>query len=542
MKVEVISSKGCSKLLVGFTSAMPSIRGFQMDTAASPAVSSSGSQSGLGSNDAPFSGLVICVTGLSKEARKQVMEATERLGGNYSPDLHPQCTHLVVQSFGGRKFEHALKHGSTNGLFIVSLGWFVESVKRNVRLNESLYGVKNMKNYDNRIDELSRIMGFTGAENSCLPPGIHNPKKPGITEESKPWYSERVNHRDLDSNTLSGHTVYVDSDISADLRNKVIDIAIKEGATLTSKWFVGCSATGVVCEGTSVGRYLGHCSNLITPSWMMKTAKDKEAQGFVHLSIDLARQLASLLDNCQNSVMKKATRENENLGCEQQSYLNKRSLKERQQIVEFAKNAARDRRVRKMQTCQTPIKPITPVCLLDSICWLVSEPTSSAYLYTDTLCSDDGQTPLFYDAKVDGKESKASFACLTRPLTEREKNQLIFMGHFLTILFPIDRFAEMGLSSRTFFSHEGFTCLKVLDHIYEFYQENMSASEIDTAIHTDSRHADRLRSIYASKDSGECGVVEFKRIEFLGSRGHFEMLKRVNGDNNSNVYELLIRS
>lgn len=31
------------------------------------------------------------------EARKQVMEATGRLGGQYSPHLHPQCTHLVVQ-------------------------------------------------------------------------------------------------------------------------------------------------------------------------------------------------------------------------------------------------------------------------------------------------------------------------------------------------------------------------------------------------------------------------------------------------------------
>lgn len=31
------------------------------------------------------------------EARKQVMEATEKLGGQYSPHLHPQCTHLVVQ-------------------------------------------------------------------------------------------------------------------------------------------------------------------------------------------------------------------------------------------------------------------------------------------------------------------------------------------------------------------------------------------------------------------------------------------------------------
>ncbi|KAI4376458.1 hypothetical protein MLD38_014218 [Melastoma candidum] len=96
-RVEVISSKGCSKLLLGFTSTMPSVRGFQMDPTSSPMVSSSGSQSGLRSNDAPFSGLVICVTGLSKEARKQVMEATERLGGKYSSDLHPECTHLVVQ-------------------------------------------------------------------------------------------------------------------------------------------------------------------------------------------------------------------------------------------------------------------------------------------------------------------------------------------------------------------------------------------------------------------------------------------------------------
>lgn len=31
------------------------------------------------------------------EARKQVKEATERLGGQYSPHLHPHCTHLVVQ-------------------------------------------------------------------------------------------------------------------------------------------------------------------------------------------------------------------------------------------------------------------------------------------------------------------------------------------------------------------------------------------------------------------------------------------------------------
>lgn len=66
--------------------------------------------------------------------------------------------------------------------------------------------------------------------------------------------------------------------------------------------------------------------------------------------------------------------------------------------------------------------------------------------------------------------------------------------------------------------------------------------EIGAAIHTDSRHADRLRSVYSSKETAEHGYVFFKRIDFLGSRNSFEMLKRVSGDNNSNVYELLIRA
>lgn len=58
-----------------------------------------------------------------------------------------------------------------------------------------------------------------------------------------------------------------------------------------------------------------------------------------------------------------------------------------------------------------------------------------------------------------------------------EKSELIFKNHFLTILFPIDRFSEIGPSSRTFFSHDGFTCLQVLDHIHAFYQvqENLQA-------------------------------------------------------------------
>ena len=78
--------------------------------------------------------------------------------------------------------------------------------------------------------------------------------------------------------------------------------------------------------------------------------------------------------------------------------------------------------------------------------------------------------------------------------------------------------------------------------MFTLWQDNMSVRKIEAAIHTDSRHADRLRSVYFSRETSECGYVVFKWIDFLGSRKSFEVLKRVSGDNNSNVYELLVRA
>ncbi|KAH9653033.1 brct domain-containing DNA repair protein-related [Citrus sinensis] len=478
-RVEVVSSKGCSRLFLGSVPSLRRLRGgVQSFESMSPASSSLASDSVLPAN-APFSGLVICVTGLSKEARKQVMEATERLGGH----------------FGGRKFEHALKHGSRNGLYIVTLGWFVDSVRRNVRLSESLYTVKSIDEHGMHLDKLNRLVGFAGTENSCLPAGIYEAKQFNATGKH-----ERDSNRSMNS-TLSGCSMYVDSDVSEELRNKVFEAAANEGATLVNQWFVGCGASYVVCEEDSVQKYMGHSNNLVTPVWVLKTAKEKHVQRLVHISADLARQVGMMLENIQNGIAR--------------------------------------------ETCQTPIRPLTPSSLLDSICWSISEPTSTASIYTDSFSGEDvneHHPSVFFDAEADGKDSEASFANLTRMLTESEKSELIFKNHFLTILFPVDRFAEMGPSSRTYFSDNGFTCLQVLDYIYEFYQESMSAHEVESAIHTDSRHSDRLRAVYASKETAECGYVTFRRIEFLGSRKSFEMLKRVSGDNNSNVYELLLRA
>lgn len=47
---------------------------------------------------------------------------------------------------------------------------------------------------------------------------------------------------------------------------QVVEAAAREGAKLVEQWFVGSGASHVVCEGTSVQRYLGHSSNIITVS------------------------------------------------------------------------------------------------------------------------------------------------------------------------------------------------------------------------------------------------------------------------------------
>ncbi|KAK8513693.1 hypothetical protein V6N13_002421 [Hibiscus sabdariffa] len=530
-KVEVINSKGCSRLFVGFSSSVPSFRSFQSLEPMSPAPTSLGSQPLTDRSPAPFSGLVICVTGLSKEARKQVMEATERLG---EKEIVMLCLNISY-SFSGRKFEHALKHGSRNGLFLVKLGWFVDSVKKNVRLSESLYRVKGIGEHVTLEAELNWFAESSASESSCLPASFHVAKKIDMREKPHAQFSTRVPNRSMNL-IFSGHTMYIDSDVSDELRNKVLEVASKEGAAVVDRWFVGCSASHVVCEGNSIHRYIGHSNNIVTPLWVLKTANDRSLQRLVRMSADLARQIGTLLENARNAIENNAANSTQYT----RSIRSNATREERQRIVHSAKTGVRNRRSRRMQTCSTPKNPISPTSLLEPVCWSISEPTSTASLFTDSLSSEDvsEHQSVFFDANGDGKDSEASFTNLTRSLTESEKNELIFKNNFLTILFPIDRFSEMGPSARTYFSGNGFTCLQVLDYIYAFYQEDMSIDEIKAAIHTDSRYADRLRSAY------ERGYMTFKRIDFLGSRKSFEMLKRVGGDNSSssNVYEVLIRA
>lgn len=90
-----------------------------------------------------------------------------------------------------------------------------------VRLSETLYSVKSVGDSGSRIEELHRTRGITGAEKSCLPASIQEAKKLEKGEESRLLSSGRECQRSVDLMNLSGQSVYLDSDISAELQNKV---------------------------------------------------------------------------------------------------------------------------------------------------------------------------------------------------------------------------------------------------------------------------------------------------------------------------------
>lgn len=555
---QIVYSMGCSKLGLSLPTTSIFGGGHKSTVPMSPATASADLH--MQKSPGPFAGLIICVTGLSKEARKQVQAATERMGGHYSPDLHPQCTHLVVQSFAGRKFEHALKHGLRRGLFVVTLAWFVSCVRHNARLDESVYSVNSVVHPGLPLEEFSQLVAITNAEHSCFPI-ISNDDNKSLSISLQPYFQS--NGKEVLKNAgsvLSGHCLYIDTDVSSELHKKVVEAARREGATCVDHWFIGCNATHVVCEGASVQKYIGYATNLVTPLWVLKTTRERFIQRLVHFSADLARQIAIALDDSQSKHLiqsrNKRGRGSGNTlaidGTHDENSI-QTEIEEREQKMNEAKACVRRRRGPRLQPCRTIPRPLTPSSLLDSVCWSISEPTSTACVYMDSLgCTIPENGPdmdanerasFFFDARDDGRHSEALTGIsedevLTEPMKESEKREVIYKGAFLTILFPIDRFGEMGPSARTFFNEKGFTRLQILDHIHSFYQENLSPDEIEVAIHTDSKHADRLRNVYASNEALDLGYVPVKRSEFLGSRRSFEALKRVGRENTGQVYEL----
>ncbi|VDK50739.1 unnamed protein product, partial [Dibothriocephalus latus] len=85
-----------------------------------------------------FSHLVICVSGLSLEERKEVSKIVSVNGGRYSGEMKVgETTHLLVKSAGGVKYNFAKKWK----IRIVSVRWLTDSVSKGYALDEADYPI-----------------------------------------------------------------------------------------------------------------------------------------------------------------------------------------------------------------------------------------------------------------------------------------------------------------------------------------------------------------------------------------------------------------
>ncbi|TPP62055.1 hypothetical protein FGIG_11559 [Fasciola gigantica] len=85
-----------------------------------------------------FAQLVICVSGLSAEERKEVSDLVVKHGGRYSGMMKVgETTHLIIKHPSGLKYAHAKKWK----IQIVSVNWLTDSVSKGYALDEVDYRV-----------------------------------------------------------------------------------------------------------------------------------------------------------------------------------------------------------------------------------------------------------------------------------------------------------------------------------------------------------------------------------------------------------------
>ncbi|KAM0870341.1 hypothetical protein ACQ4PT_040072 [Festuca glaucescens] len=136
-----------------------------------------------------------------------------------SPGYSHACFLNAQHSFAGRKFEHALKHGPTNGLFVVTLGWFIDCVRRNMRLDESLYSIRNIGESGRPLGEFNRLVGAPVSEKLCLPPMVFQDKACSDATQKRRLQAHRE-EPEHDVFVFANHTIYIDPGISGEMKKK----------------------------------------------------------------------------------------------------------------------------------------------------------------------------------------------------------------------------------------------------------------------------------------------------------------------------------
>lgn len=89
-----------------------------------------------------------------------------------------------------------------------------------MRLDESLYSIKNIGENGLPLGDFNRLVGVPVSENSCLPPVIFQDKACADTTRKHPLQTRRKEDG-IDELVFRNETIYIDPGISGEMRKKV---------------------------------------------------------------------------------------------------------------------------------------------------------------------------------------------------------------------------------------------------------------------------------------------------------------------------------
>lgn len=174
----------------------------------------------------PFTGMVICCSGLEQNEKITIQKIVNELGGKYARQLSTKCSHLICRITSGEKYEFARTQPAIN---VVQPKWIHECSRHNALIDESPYSL---------IEERQAPTG-TGTQ---VPGSAANPSS-GNT------HTEPIPSADVDmlvgvggeSTILDGAVLFFttcplrDQQKYAPLKAKATKLAYRAGATVSTE-------------------------------------------------------------------------------------------------------------------------------------------------------------------------------------------------------------------------------------------------------------------------------------------------------------------
>lgn len=118
----------------------------------------------------------------------------------------------------------------------------------------------------------------------------------------------KVEEVKLSEDLFKGYCFFIDPEVSAKLLEQLRASIDTAGGSICPQWFIGCKATHLVCEGSTLRKYVGRAANVVTPLWVLRSVERGSLLKSVQFSVDMGRHLATLLGENDDGPGRPATR------------------------------------------------------------------------------------------------------------------------------------------------------------------------------------------------------------------------------------------